>query len=115
MLEVYKEDKSMPFCRNCGREIAEDRLYCFFCSQSQTNPQAATRETVIVQQGTNMNDALGAIFLIALLIGGIWFVAAAQVFDCPSCGNSVWVRWACSYCGYDGKVTLIHLITYRNG
>jgi hypothetical protein len=105
----------MPYCRNCGKEIAEGNWLCPSC-QLQTQPATSQPQTVIVQQGeTSADQVIGAIFLIALLIGGIWFVAAVEVFDCPACHNNSWVSWACSYCGHDGKVALVPLLTYGHG
>jgi len=55
---------------------------------------------------------VGAVVLIVLLLGFLFFAAAVPVFDCPVCNNAPLFRWACSYCGYDGKVTLFELLSY---
>lgn len=105
----------MPYCRDCGREIEEGNWLCSSC-QYQKQYSTQQPQTVIVQQGgSNADEVIGAIFLIALLIGGIWFVAAVEVFDCPRCHSNDWVSWSDSYCGYDGKVTLVQLLTYNGG
>jgi len=105
----------MPYCRNCGRHIEEENWLCPSC-QYQIQPPTSQPQTVIVQHGaSNADEIIGAVFLIALIIGGIWFATSVEVFDCPRCNNDPWTRWTDSYCGYDGKVTLVQLLTYNRG
>jgi hypothetical protein len=105
----------LPYCRECGIEIAEGNWLCPSCQFSQTQPPMPRNETVIIQQRSNVGEVMEAIFLIALIAGGIYFVGAVEVFDCPRCHSNDWVSWSDSYCGYDGKVTLVQLLTYSGG
>jgi hypothetical protein len=103
----------MPYCRDCGREIEEGNWLCPSC-QYQKQYSAQQPQTV-KQGGTNADQVIGAIFLIALLIGGIWVATSVEIFDCPRCHNNSWVSWSDSYCSYDGKVSLVQLLTYSGG
>jgi hypothetical protein len=57
----------MPYCRDCGREIEDGNWLCPSC-QYQQQYSTQQPQTVIVQQGgTNADQVIGALFLIALL------------------------------------------------
>jgi len=101
----------LPYCRNCGREISQDSRFCPHCGASQVAPEVQ-RERVAVRERPSSSGAVQAVVLIIILLGFVFFAATVQVFDCPSCNNSPLFRWACPYCGHDGRVTLFELLSY---
>lgn len=102
----------MPFCKHCGKEIGQDSKFCSHCGASQTQSYQTKERVEVVQKGSSIESSIvGAIALIVILGGGLFFAATVEIFDCPVCNNSPILRWACTYCGHDGKVTLIQLIT----
>jgi len=89
--------------------------FCPHCGASQTAPTSPRSEPQIihVHSDSSTSSEIAGVVTLVLIIGGfLLFGGLVQVFDCPVCHNSIWIRWACSFCGYDGKVTLFQLIGY---
>ncbi|MCK4435267.1 zinc ribbon domain-containing protein [Candidatus Bathyarchaeota archaeon] len=104
---------SLIYCRNCGKEISEKAKFCPYCGVSRATPPPE-REKVVIQQkpSWNISSFAGVILMIIILLGGFLFVTTVEMFDCPQCNNSPLLRWFCSYCGGDGKVTLMQLVMH---
>jgi len=101
----------LPYCHKCGKEISEDARFCPNCGTSQV---PTPRQEVVVKT-TSPTGIVAAVVIIVILVGGLIFATTVEAFDCPRCSNNPWLKWACSYCDYDGKVTLIQLLTYSGG
>jgi len=53
-----------------------------------------------------------AVALLALIIVGGFVVAATVEFvDCPKCHNNPLLKYLCTKCGGDGKVTILQQLT----
>jgi hypothetical protein len=100
------------FCHNCGKELDAGSGFCPYCGASQTMRAVPREQVVVLQQSPSTDQVVGAILILIILGGLLYFGAAVQAFDCPVCQNSVWIRWACTLCGGDGKVTLFELLAY---
>jgi ribosomal protein S27AE len=92
----------------------DDARFCPHCGASQTPPTSPRSEPQIihVNLGSSTSEIAGFIALVLIIGGFVLFGGLVQAFDCPVCHNSILIRWACSFCGYDGKVTLFQLIGY---
>ena len=103
----------MPYCRNCGKEINEDARFCPYCGVSQSIIPSQKEKVVVLQKpSSDISSLVGVAIFITVLLGVFFFAATVEIFDCPRCNNSPVLRWACSHCGRDGKVTLIELLVY---
>jgi len=98
----------LPYCHKCGKEISEDARFCSNCGTSQV---PSPKQEVVVKT-TSPAGIVAVVVIVVILAGGILFATTVEAFDCPRCNNHPWFKWACAYCGYDGKVTLIQLLTY---
>jgi len=53
-----------------------------------------------------------AVALLAiLLIGGFFIAATVELVDCPKCHNNPLLKYFCTKCGGDGKVTILQYLT----
>ena len=104
---------SLVYCRNCGKEISKERRVCPYCGASQATPPPEREKVVILQKpSSDISSFVGVILMIIILLGGLLFVTTVEMFDCPQCNNTPLLRRFCSYCGGDGKVTLIQLVMH---
>jgi len=103
----------VPYCQKCGKENGEDAKFCESCGASLTSPQPERNREVRAQKPPISHSSMtGTIALVIVLIGGFFFAATVEVFDCPRCNNTPLLKYICTYCGHDGKVTLIQLLMY---
>ena len=53
-----------------------------------------------------------AVALLAIiLIGGFFIAATVELVDCPKCHNNPILKYLCTKCGGDGKVTILQYLT----
>jgi len=101
----------LPYCRSCGKEISEEAKVCHYCGQAVS--QIKREKVVVVSPSSSVDSQIvEAIVVIVILLGGLFFATTIEAFDCPECNNSPLLRWACSYCGHDGRVTLLQLLLH---
>ena len=116
ILNIIKGEIKLPYCRRCGKEFEGSTWLCPVCEDLNRQFPSQSQPTMVQQSTNNYDELFGVLFqiiiFIAIIIAAIYFVTSVQLFDCPSCDNNVWVRWACTYCGQDGKVALLDLIKY---
>jgi hypothetical protein len=52
-----------------------------------------------------------ALALVAIILVGFFIVAATVEFvDCPKCHNTPLLKYLCTKCGGDGKVTILQYL-----
>ena len=68
------------FCPNCGKEIPDDSSFCEFCGSRIEDDDHNGEQTESDAKSSFKNPALIgiAVFLVMLLIGGIYFVRAGK-------------------------------------
>jgi rRNA maturation protein Nop10 len=88
-------------------------MFCPHCGAAQSEAAPEREKVVVVHTSSSTGESIaGAVALIVIVGGFLIFAGTIEVFDCPNCNNSPLLRWACPYCGGDGKVTLFQLIAY---
>jgi len=65
-----------------------------------------------MNQKSSLSGIASAIILGALILGGIYVVAGIDLMQCPECHGNIFLTWACSLCGHDGKVTILQYMLY---
>ena len=65
-----------------------------------------------MNQEKSLSEIVSAIILGAIILGSIFVVAAVDLIQCPECHGSIFLMWACSFCGHDGKITILQYILY---
>ncbi|MEM2960084.1 MAG: zinc-ribbon domain-containing protein [Candidatus Bathyarchaeia archaeon] len=64
----------MPFCKQCGKEIAQDARFCPYCGADQISPVPQTQAGLETK-----NTGLAAVLALILGIFGLWGVGHIYV------------------------------------
>lgn len=96
----------MPYCPKCGKEVSEDSEFCAKCGHRLVQQLPA------VSRKGHEQQILGVILALVIVFGVFIFASTVEIVDCPHCGNHPLYRNFCTYCGGDGRVTLIQYLMY---
>jgi hypothetical protein len=55
-------------------------------------------------------ELVASIIVVAFVIAVFAFMATVEMMHCPKCENHEPEKYSCTYCGEDGKVTLLQYL-----
>ena len=64
-----------------------------------------------MQERKGSANWIAVALLAIILIGGFFIAATVELVDCPKCQNTPLLKYLCTKCGGDGKVTILQYLT----
>ena len=90
--------------------LSNQNTYCHHNSNMQLLTHIEWQQSMKERRVFSANRIF-VILLIIGLIGTFTVAATVELVDCPECHNDIFVKYFCSYCDGDGKVTISKYLT----